>query len=64
MRKRTLSPSEEVRLDVLMELFFKQFMTFSEYINEDKEAVPTVKYAKFVLYALGQRLQEFEKSVV
>lgn len=53
-----LNEEQGVRLEVLMELFFNQFWTFSEYINDTDGKVPTEKYADFVLFALKKRLDE------
>lgn len=52
-----LNPENTVRLDVLMELFFKQLMTFSEYVDSSGK-VEVYKHADFVLYAMRERLKE------
>lgn len=54
-----LPPEGQIRLQVLMELFFEQLMTFSAYLNEAKELIPNYKYADFVIYAMGKRLEEY-----
>lgn len=56
--KPDLTKEEGIELNILMELFFKMFMTFCEYMNDTKGKVKTKKYAEFVIYALGKRLEE------
>jgi hypothetical protein len=53
-----LSAESSCRLDILMDLFFKQLMTFSESINEAPDKIPSEKFADFVLYALKKELHK------
>lgn len=53
-----LTKEEGVRLDCLMDLFFRQLMTFSEYLDTSSGKVPTWKYADFVIFAMGKKLEE------
>jgi len=53
-----LTAENAVRLEVLMELFYKQLWTFSEYVNQVPDKVPTWRFADFVLYAMQERLEQ------
>ena len=53
----------EIRLDVLMNLYFIQFMTFAEFLNEDPKKVPTIKYAKYILYEFGEQIKKMEDAI-
>jgi hypothetical protein len=50
-------PEATVRLDVLMELYFKQLITFAAYLD-NSGLVPVEKYADFVIYAMRKRLEK------
>ena len=52
-----LNGESSLRMSVLLDLFFKQLLTFVEY-TEDTKKVPVYKYADFVLFALRERLKE------
>jgi hypothetical protein len=53
-----LPPEGQVRLEVLMELL----MTFAKYVNDTKGIVPDYKFADFVIYAMGKRLEEYTEN--
>lgn len=52
-----LDSDDEVKINVLMELFYKLLVTFSKYIN-DSDNVPWQKYAEFVIFMMAERLKD------
>jgi hypothetical protein len=36
-------------------------MLFADFINEDPKEVPTIKYAEFLVYLLGEKVKELKK---
>ncbi len=53
-----LSPEGTIRIDVLMNCFFMQFLAFAEFMNDSNGQVETCKYADFILYAFAKDLRE------
>jgi hypothetical protein len=53
-----LTKETSVRLEVLMNMFFEQFWTFSTFINEDPKKFSTKNYAKYILWAFEQMLED------
>lgn len=57
-----LTPESTIKLDVLMDLFFQQLMTFSHFINEKPLEIDDWKYADVVIYMLQWHLDELKKK--
>jgi len=52
-----LNPEDSLEMSVLIELFYEQLKTFSEFLD-DSGLIPIEKMADFVLYCMKQRLLE------
>lgn len=65
MDKKLPSLDEEgqIKINVLMELFYKQFWTFSEFLNDAPDKIPTYKYADFILFALKEELKRRHPNI-
>lgn len=57
-----LTREMEIKLEILFELFFKQLMTFADYINEFPDKISNEKYADCVLFCMNKRLQSYIKD--
>ena len=59
---RELDQENSVKLNVLMDLFFEQLITFATFLNESDDAL-VEKYADFVVYAMKKKLEEQYPSI-
>ena len=57
-----LTPENSIKIQVLCDLFFRQFWTFAEFLNEAPERIPTIKYAEFVAYMLTEEVKELKSK--
>ena len=52
-----ISEDDKVVLSALLDVFYVNLMTFANYINGDSENVADESYAKFILFAMEEKLK-------
>lgn len=53
-----ISDETKIVLAALLDVFYENLMSLSRYINADSEKAPDESFAKFILFAMEERLKK------